>query len=95
VAFSFSSFKNVLAMASGSLDKTAWNVLGLDGGDGLQLYRLAAKRLNKQSQTAENCGSTARRLSVALKTHSVQNKLIQNLTKIFEHGLISWLTDLS
>jgi hypothetical protein len=60
-----------------------------DGGDGLQLYRLAAKRLNKQSQTAENCGSPARRLSVALKTHSVQNKLIQNLTKIFEHGLIS------
>jgi hypothetical protein len=50
-----------------------------DGGDGLQIWRVAASILNKQSRTADRGGPPAWRLGGRLKTH--HRKKVQPVTK--------------
>jgi hypothetical protein len=45
-----------------------------DGGDGLQIWRVAANILNKQSRTADKWWSLAWGLSVGLTTPPLKNK---------------------
>jgi hypothetical protein len=50
-------------MLCGFVVTTAWGVLGLgkdaDRGDGLQIWRVAANILNKESRTADKCWSSS------------------------------------
>jgi hypothetical protein len=44
-----------------------------DGKDGLQIWRVAANTLNKQSRTADKGGTSAWGLGVGLSTHRRKN----------------------
>jgi len=48
---------------------------GADGGDGLQIWRISANILNKQSQTADNGWSSSLGVSEGLTTPNRKNKL--------------------
>jgi hypothetical protein len=55
---------------------------GVDGGDGLQMCKVAANIMNKQSQTADKGGTPARELGVGLKTHHKKITLLQMLCRV-------------
>jgi hypothetical protein len=64
-----------------------------DGGDGLQIWRVAASILNKQSWTA---GKKWWGLGMGLTTpHCKIISLLQNVTKGLKPGQIIWINDLS
>jgi hypothetical protein len=52
-----------------------------DGGDGLQIWKVAANILNKQSRTADRGGPPAKRLGVGLTTPRLKNKLVTKIHK--------------
>jgi hypothetical protein len=67
-----------------------------DGGDGLQIWRVAANILNKQSRTADNERSSS--LGFGRGTNNSSPKKLSLLRKFIRslgHGLILWIMDLS
>jgi hypothetical protein len=68
----------------------AWHILRLQVGDGLQIWRVAANILNKQSRTANKGGPTHWGLGVGLETLLHKKiSLLQNVTKALRPG---WVT---
>jgi hypothetical protein len=67
-----------------------------DGGDGLQIWRVAANILNKQSRTADRGFSSSLGVGRGLKTvHRKKISLLRNVTKGIGPGRIIWINDLS
>jgi hypothetical protein len=59
-----------------------------DGGDGLQMWRLAANILNKQSSTADKRLSSSLRFGRRAAKSSPQKGLLRNITMGLELGRI-------
>jgi hypothetical protein len=57
-----------------------------DGGDGLQIWRVAANLLNKQSRAADKGCSSILGVGHGLKLVTIRNKLVTNCHK----GLRNW-----
>jgi hypothetical protein len=66
-----------------------------DGGDGLQIWRVVANILNKQSQTADKGWSSSWELGVGITPHRKKTSLLKNVTRGLALGLIRWKDDLS
>jgi hypothetical protein len=67
-----------------------------DGGDGLQIWRVAANILNKQSRTTDKGWSS--RLGAgrgANNSSPYKISFLQNVTKDLGPGRILWINDLS
>jgi hypothetical protein len=69
-------------MLSGFLVTTAWRVLTLDGGDGLQIWRVSVNILNKQSWTDDGGVPPAWGLGVGLTTlHQKKKKACYEMSQ--------------
>jgi hypothetical protein len=67
-----------------------------DGGDGLQIWRVAAKILKKMSPTADNGWSSSLGVSRGLTTlHRKKMILLRNITKGLGLGRIILINELS
>jgi hypothetical protein len=67
-----------------------------DGGNGLQIWRVAANILNKQSWIADKGWSSSLGLGVGLTTpHRKIIILLRKFTRSLGNGLILWIMDLS
>jgi hypothetical protein len=65
-----------------------------DGGNGLQIWMVAANISNKQSRTADSGWFPAWRLGVGLTTpHSKIICLLRKFTRSLGHGLILWIME--
>jgi hypothetical protein len=63
-------------------------------GDGLQIWRVAANILNKQSRRADKGWSSSFGVGVGSTTHHKKISLLRNVTKVLGLGSILWLNDL-
>jgi len=61
-----------------------------DGGEGLQILRVAVNILNKQLQTANKGWSSSLWLGVGLTTLRHKNVTLQNISRHLRPGLIFW-----
>jgi hypothetical protein len=67
-----------------------------DGGDALQVWRVAANILNKQSRTADKGGPPAWGLGVGPTTpHPKKISLLRKIRRSLGPGRIPWINDLS
>jgi hypothetical protein len=65
-----------------------------DGGDGIQIWRVAANILNKQSRTAEGGGPPAGGWGGGLTTHYRKTpNLLRNIHYSLGPGRILWQND--
>jgi hypothetical protein len=63
-----------------------------DGGDGLQIWRVAANILNKQSRTADKGWSSSLGVGCGEKTPRLKKKFsLRNFTKGLVLGRILWV----
>jgi hypothetical protein len=63
-----------------------------DGGNGLQIWRIAANILNKQSQMADGGGPSALELGRGLTNlHHKNSNLLRNISQSLGPGQIVWL----
>jgi hypothetical protein len=63
-----------------------------DGGDGLQIWRVAAYTLNMQSRTADKAWCSSFGVGRGANNFSVEKmNLLQNVTKLFGLGRIPWV----
>jgi hypothetical protein len=67
-----------------------------DGGDGLQIWRVAANILNKQSRPANKGWSSSLGVRREANNSSPQKiSLLQKFIRSLRHGQIPWINDLS
>jgi hypothetical protein len=67
-----------------------------DGGDALQIWRVAVKILNKQSRTTDKEWSSSFAVGRGPNNSSPYKiSLLPNVAKGFGPGRISWINDLS
>jgi hypothetical protein len=67
----------------------------VDGGDSLQIWRVAVNILNKQSQTADKGWSPAWGFDMGLKLLTIKNNLVMKIHKKPQTCMDSWINDLS
>jgi hypothetical protein len=66
-----------------------------DRGDGLQIWRVAANILNKQSWTADKGWSSSLGVGRGINNSPYKINLLRNVTKGLGPGRVLWLNDLS
>jgi hypothetical protein len=67
-----------------------------DGGNGLQIWRVTANILNRQSRIADNGWSSSLGVGRGATTpHRKKIILLRKFRRSLRHGLILWIMDLS